>query len=450
MRVVPQPQLSPERPRVLVVCPGPWDQVALGERFHARFTLNFHGQKLVEQPSLWEGIRFDVFRWVEHAVETWRGQELAGILGTGDYPGCMFAALIGEQLGLPVPSPESVVRLSHKYYSRRIQQRHVPEATPDFEPFDPFAGPPRLKTLDYPLFIKPVKGTMSIRAQLVRDPGELRRAVHFSWRERVEKHLLLRPFQHLLHRYTEGQVPAHWFIAERPLEGVQVTVDGFVERGTPVIMGIVDSVMYPGTISFQRFDYPSRLPEPVQARMRDVAVRLMRGSGFNHACFNIEMFYDPQRDTVQVIEVNPRMSYQFADLYERVDGMNTYEAQLALAVGRPVPWRAKAGRDGAASSFVLRRFSDARVLRVPSAEEIAELQAHFPGTIVQVLCAPGERLSSHDQDVGSFRYGIINMGAPTYAELLERYREVERRLNFEFASPDLGAARATASTQRSA
>jgi biotin carboxylase len=214
---------------------------------------------------------------------------------------------------------------------------------------------------------------------------------------------------------------------------VQVTVDGFVERGAPVVMGIVDSVMYPGTISFQRFDYPSRLPEPVQVRMRDVAVRLMGGSGFNHACFNIEMFYDSRRDTVRVIEVNPRMSYQFADLYERVDGMNTYEAQLALATGRQVPWRARAGRDGAASSFVLRRFSDARVVRVPSKQELAELQERFPGTLVQVLCEPGERLSSHDQDVGSFHYGIVNMGAPTYAELLERYAEVERRLRFEFA-----------------
>jgi hypothetical protein len=433
MRPAPRLQLSPERPRVLVVCPGTWDQVALGERFRERYALDFHGQELVEQPSLWEGLRFDVFRWVEKSVATWRGQELAGILGTGDYPGCMFAALVGEQLGLPVPSAESVVRLSHKYYSRQIQRLHVPEATPDFEPFNPFGGPPRFQRLDYPVFIKPVKGTMSIRAQLVRTPEELRRAVHFSWRERLEKRLLLGPFQHLLSRYTEGDVPAWWFIAEQPLEGVQVTVDGFVERGTPVVMGIVDSVMYPGTISFQRFDYPSRLPEPVQVRMRDIAVRLMRGSGFNHACFNIEMFYDPQRDTVRVIEVNPRMSYQFADLYERVDGMNTYEAQLALATGRQVPWRARAGRDGAASSFVLRRFSDARVVRVPSKEEIAELQERFPGTLVQVLCAPGERLSSHDQDVGSFRYGIINMGAPTYAELLERYAEVERRLRFEFA-----------------
>ncbi|WNG30954.1 ATP-grasp domain-containing protein [Cystobacter fuscus] len=431
MRVAPlAPQSRPERPRVLVLCPGAWDKVALETRFEERYELLYDGERLVKSPSLWEGLRFDVFRWVERTAEAWRGQGLVGVVGTGDYPGCMLASLVGERLGLPVPAPEVVVRLSHKYYSRQIQQAWVPEATPDFEPLHPFAGPPRMERLGYPLFIKPVKGTMSIRARRVNDAREWREAVRFSWRERLEKHLLLRPYQHLLERYTDARVPAWYFIGETPLTGAQVTVDGFVEGGKAVVMGIVDSVMYPGTISFQRFEYPSVLPESVQARMREVAVRLMEGSGFDHACFNVEMFHDAASDRVTVIEVNPRMSYQFADLYERVDGMNTYEAQLALAVGRPVPWRRRAGRDGAVASFVMRRFSDARVARVPSEEELARVKECFPGTVIQVLCAPGERLSEHDQDVGSYRYCIVNLGAPTREELLARYEQVERMLPF--------------------
>ncbi|WPB79975.1 ATP-grasp domain-containing protein [Archangium violaceum] len=424
------PVREAERPRVLVLCPSRWDKVALGERFDRRYTLLYDGEELVESPTLWAGLRFDVFRWVDQMADTWGGEGLAGVVGTGDYPGCMLASLVGERLGLPVSPARTVVRFSHKYYSRLIQRQLVPEATPDFAPFNPFARVP--KDWRYPRFIKPVKGTMSIRAQLVHDPRELRQAVRFSLVERVRKHLLLRPFQHLLCRYTDGEVPAWHFIGEEPLEGVQVTVDGFVEGGRGVVMGIVDSVMYPGTISFQRFEMPSHLPSGVQERMRRVAVKLMEGSGFNHACFNIEMFYDAGRDRVSVIEVNPRMSYQFSDLYERVSGMNTYEAQLALAVGQPVPWKEGGGRDGAAASFVLRRFSDARVERVPSAEELERVQQHFPGTVVQVLCAPGERLSHHDQDVGSYRYGIINMGAPNQEELFARYAEVERMLPFGF------------------
>jgi len=427
-----EPLARPERPRVLVLCPGTWDKEGLKARFDTRYALLHDGENLVETPSLWAGLRFDVFRWVERTVERWRGEGLAGVVGTGDYPGCLLAALVGERLGLPVPPPRVVVQLSHKYYSRCIQREWVPEATPEFVPLNPFSSKPGLERLGFPMFIKPVKGTMSIRARRVNDPREFREAVRFSLQERLEKHLLLRPYQHLLERYTDGKVAAWFFIGETPLTGVQVTVDGFVEGGRPVVMGIVDSVMYPGTISFQRFEYPSRLPPEVCERMRRIAKRLMEGSGFNHACFNIEMFYDAEWDRVTVIEVNPRMSYQFADLYERVDGVNTYEVQLALAVGQPAPWRAGAGRDGAAASFVLRRFSDARVTRVPTAEEIARVKERYPDAVVQVLCAPGERLSDLDQDVGSYRYGIINLGASTREELFARHEQVERMLPFHF------------------
>ena len=113
--------------------------------------------------------------------------------------------------------------------------------------------------------------------------------------------------------------------------------------------------------------------------------------------------------------------------------MNTYDAQLALATGQPVPWTPRSGRDGAAASFVLRRFTDAKVVRVPSEQQLAAVKERFPGTIIKVLCTLGERLSAQDQDVGSFRYGIINMGAPTRAELFAHYQQVEAMLPFEFS-----------------
>jgi biotin carboxylase len=203
-----------------------------------------------------------------------------------------------------------------------------------------------------------------------------------------------------------------------------------VQNGRATIMGVVDSVMYPGTISFQRFEYPSRLPGAVQKRMHDIAARLMERSGFDHSCFNLEMFYDEGADRISIIEVNPRMSYQFSDLYERVDGLSTFRVQLALATGEPVHWRPGQGKSRASASFVMRTFSDARVLAVPSPAEISGVKARFPGTIVEVLCAPGERLSDQPQDVGSFRYCIINMGAASPEQLFESYRQVERSLTF--------------------
>jgi len=214
------------------------------------------------------------------------------------------------------------------------------------------------------------------------------------------------------------------------LRGDQVTVDGFVENGRATIMGVVDSVMYPGTMSFRRFDLPSRLPDRVQARMAELAARLMEGSGFDQSCYNIEMFHDPQTDDIHIIEVNPRMSYQFGDLYEFTHGINTYAVQLDLARRRPVRWQSTPS--GVAASFVMRRFQDGIVEAVPSAGEIAAVQQRFPGTTVKVLCHVGQRLSSQDQDMQSYRYGIVNMGGPSWDVLLARYAEVERLLTFRF------------------
>lgn len=419
--------------RVLVICPNIWDTENLARpSIRRNFELSFCGEELLETPGLFAALRFDVLRYIRAIVESHRGSDLAGVLGTGDYPGCMIAAETSKALGLPAPDPRDVLLLSHKFYSREIQRSIVPDATPSFVAIDPSGKPRAGDPPSYPLFIKPVKGTMSIRARAVNGPEDLPEAVHLSLRERILAHVLLRPFQQMLRAYGDGEIPGHFFIGERLLCGEQVTVDGFVDGSRAVIMGVVDSVMYPGTASFRRFEYPSRLPTSVRSRMAEIATRVVEGSGFRHGCFNIEMFHEPTTGAIHIIEINPRMSYQFADLYEKVDGTNTYDVQLALATGQTIAWRSGGGEHAAAASFVMRRFQDAEVLSVPSAADIAAVARRFPGTTVKILCRAGERLSDHDQDVASYRYGIVNMGAPAPDELLRRYEEVERLLPFAF------------------
>ena len=57
--------------------------------------------------------------------------------------------------------------------------------------------------------------------------------------------------------------------------------------------------------------------------MAEIAKTLMRGMGFDNGMFNIEMMYDADADRIGIIEINPRMASQFADLYEKVDGTNS-------------------------------------------------------------------------------------------------------------------------------
>jgi biotin carboxylase len=167
--------------------------------------------------------------------------------------------------------------------------------------------------------------------------------------------------------------------------------------------------------------------------MVQLANRLMSGVGFDHSCYNIELFYDREEDSISIIEINPRMSYQFADLFERVDGMSSFAVQLALATGRRVHWPRGQGFYKVAASFVMRRFADAKVVSVPSAEAQAIVQERFPAAHLELLCAPGDRLSDHDQDIGSFRYCIVNLAAQSRSELYDHYAELQQLLRFEFA-----------------
>src|SRR5262249_48962927 len=156
-----------------------------------------------------------------------------------------------------------------------------------------------------------------------------------------------------------------------------------------------------------RFEYPSQLPEDVQARMLNVADRVMRQMGFDDGQFNMEFMYDVDTDALRIIEINPRMSSQFADLFEKVDGTNSYSVMLDLALGRPPQVQSRNGRYAAAASCVLRTFQNQNVLKVPTQEVIDEVIERHPGARIEVLARAGRRLSQQMQDGCSFRYGIV-------------------------------------------
>jgi len=81
---------------------------------------------------------------------------------------------------------------------------------------------------------------------------------------------------------------------------------------------------------------------------------------------------------------------------------------------------------------VFRRFTDARVRSLPSAADLARLRARFPDATVQIPGKVGRRLSEQGQDLGSFRYGIVNLGGDSPADIEARWVEVQRLLPFVF------------------
>jgi biotin carboxylase len=374
---------------------------------------------------------------IERIIDLVKGREIAGVISSDDYPGSALAAAVARRLGFPAPDPEVVLICQHKYLSRVAQEKHAPDAVPPFALIDVANGTCLPPILAFPIFIKPVKSFFSIGAERIASQAELSgRLLH--WKERDEFFL---PLDRMLERYAGTSIGTKRLIAEGLLEGEQVTVEGYAFGGKVSILGVVDSVMFPGTLAFARFDYPSALPDSVQARMVEIATTVIEGLGFNNGLFNIEMMYDRETDRIAIIEINPRMASQFADLYEKVDGTNSYQVLLDIAQGREPTFARRRGRYGFASSCVLRSFADLAVEAVPSDADVQRLERIYPDIRVEVHATPGRKLSDELQDGQSYRYGIVGLGGSDLADVLQRFAACRNELGIVLKPLDCEALR---------
>ncbi len=406
---------------ILVICPTQRDYRELS-RFNGAYQFFYSESNPRERLE-----RFDPLSFIEKVVHGIKGKNMHAVIGTHDYPGSMIASIIAEKLGLCGLSLQANLLCQHKYYARLAQKESVPEAVPRFKLIDPFQPAVKLP-MDLPFFIKPVKSFFSIMAKRINS-----RAQYFHFLDACKVHLsqFVQPFNMLVQSYAPLDYSGNFLIAEQLLQGQQVTLEAYVHHGVFQIIGVTDSVMYPRSISFKRFDYPSRIKPEILGKMAAIAKKVLKHIGFDHGICNIEFFYHPSSRQIKIIEINPRMCSQFADLMEKVNGANTYQLQLDLALGKK-PEKFPGGDYNAASSFVLRTFKDQLVSGLPGLQEMEMIKTLFPDARVEVYGRPGQKLSSFMQDMDSYLYGIINLGGRDHKDLFRKYMVCKRLLNFCF------------------
>ena len=410
---------------IVIICPTirdhrEIDKISRDEKYRHNYI--FYGKNPREDLSA-----FDPCSFINKFQDDFNDISIDGIIGTHDYPGSIVASILSEKLKIPGPGTIPNLICQHKYYSRIYQEKVVPEAIPEFFLIDPsdkkYDGPPY-----YPVFIKPVKSFFSIFAARIDNKQQYS---EFMGSYRKHKDKFSKPLNILLKKYSDLKINADYLIAEKLMTGQQVTLEGYVYNGKIEIMGITDSIMYPGTISFKRFEYPSSLPTGIQERMAGIARSFMSSTGFDNGVFNIEFFYNPEKDTVKIIEANPRMASQFADLMEKVEGINTYKIQIDLCLGKdPIP-AGDPGKFKYATSFVLRSFEDKRIVRLPGKDDITKIYNIFPEARIEIYGKEGALLSEELQDMQSYRYGIIDLGGNSRQELDDKFKQCTRLLSFD-------------------
>ena len=417
--------------RILVLFPDEWDRAAaLDERYRGRYEFLFEGFDLFTFPDNARLFTFDALAFVERMVRKYRGRALDGVVTSDEQFGPFLASLIGQRLGLAHTPLAAILTIQHKFYAREAFQRIAPESNPRFglvrRGFERADEVP----MAYPFYIKPAKAAFSVLARRVDSFDELYRHTRFGWFERAIIEKLVRPFADVMRAHSQFREDPYSMVCEEIAHGRQFTANGFARQGKVTMLGTVDSIMYPGTDQFQRFQYPSSLPPAELARIDALATRLIEGMDFTHGMFNVEMRIDPHTGALGIIEINPRAAGQFYDLFERVDGYSLFEALLALDCGEePVVLRRK-GRQKHAASFVLRDLTGEGLSRWPSAAEIDGLQGRHPDARVMIYRKRGADLAREMKWLGSYRYGVFNLGGATLEDMFGQFHRLCAHITF--------------------
>ncbi len=406
-----------------------WDCVGY-ERLNTRWRVHAEGFDLFSFPGNLRLASFDLDRFAARIASRYRGR-VQGVISNNEQFGALAAALAAERLGLPGTSPEAVLRCQHKVAMRELLDEVAPQANLPFFPLACEYGEAVPEALPYPLFVKPVKAAFSVLARRVENRAELQAHTRFGPLEAWIIRRLVAPFDRVARRRTDFALSAHHMICEQPVDAAQFNLDGYVFDGRTTMIGVVDAVMYRGTNAFMRFEYPSRLADPVRARALEIASRFLAAAGFRHGMFNMEFFHDARDDSLKVIEFNPRLASQLADLYLRVDGIDVHAVSLALACGDDPAREPRRPPLGArAASFVFRGFDESAPPALTRAQ-LDWLREREPDAILMEF-PRGARGRRRDLKwLSSHRWAVLNMHGSDEADLRGRYTRACRCFGWE-------------------
>lgn len=357
-----------------------------------------------------------------------------GVITYWDFPASAMAPFLAQAIGAPYASPEAVMKCEHKLWCRQEQAKVV--ETPAFCGFHPFGEDPAGEiTLEYPFWVKPVVGHSSMLGFNIEGPEDLDEAL-----KEMRAHLreLTRPFRFMIRNVelpeSLAEQGASLCIAEEIIShGDQYTLEGYVREGKVVVYGVIESIRHPNEHSFSRYQYPAKLEGGVISRMADATALIMRQIGYDNSPFNIEFFYNPEEDRLDVLEINSRLSQSHSDLFMQVDGQPHQQIAVDLALGREPRWHRGEGPFDIAAKFFLRSFEDAVVSRIPGEEALHRLHDALPDVRPYINVQPGQRLSElADQESYSYEIADLFIGGRSEEEICEKYRLCQRMLKFEF------------------
>ena len=456
--------------------------IAVGKNIknYKELTSSFKDYEVVYH-SLILPMKEGVKNYVDRVVEDVTSGKLRidGIVGLNDYSS-LIAAIIARRIGLISPSIESLLNCQNKYLSREIQNKYLPNNTPGylilsdkslntFFNFERGFAPPaslinhpradsKLKKYatdfkKFPIFIKPVKGSLSFFSYKVESKEDLNKKIGQAEKVLPKKNKFYKKI--LAVAKVESSYVDN-LLCEELIKGEQITIDGYVFNGKVVFFGITKSNFLPGTLSFSRFDYPYSFGSSLDSKIYFLAKKLVKAVGLNNSLFNAELMVDVKSKGVtqiKIVEINSRPSAQFMYMIYQVTGFHPLKVALDISIGKSSKFEARLQSSAQltparqvkslpaeagpkllslCSCFILRRKGDALVTRSPTKEEVRALEKKYAPVEINILASQGHKLSHYRQDTETFRYAEIKVPGKNIHEIEKKFEEIKKELIFEF------------------
>lgn len=408
-------------------------------QLHAlRHAKDYRFHSLISYQDIKGSARFPVREFLNQAHQTLTAFNgpVDAIVGYWDFPVSTVLPIVRRQFGLRGPTLEAVLKCEHKYWSRLLQKEVVPKMVPPFTTVNPFSKDtiPHCG-IDYPFWLKPIKAASSHLGFRIHNESELRQSLA-TIRQHITR--LAEPFNRILEMASLppeiAAIDGNYCIAEGIISaGRQCTLEGYVHAGRVHVYGIVDSIREGKHRScFARYQYPSSLPHAMKTRMITATEKVLTHMGYDNSPFNIEFYWDHRSDMISLLEINTRISKSHCPLFKLVDGEYHHAVMIDVALGNLPDFPHRQGKHKVSAKFMIRRYRDGLVLKVPTQEDIEKIRYRFPDTEIQLHIQPGMHLSDlTGQDSYSYEIAVMFMGAGTQKELLENYRSALGMLPFD-------------------
>ncbi len=319
----------------------------------------------------------------------------------------LLAAHLNHKIQRPSPNPEVVSRLQDKYLSRILQAKAGL--------YKGFTSDSRNVTessdVSWPVFVKPRRASMSFMAGPAASITELSnicseqnrnllKSINQEWSELYDLLGVSAKLRNGLDGFEVESMLHH---------GIQVTLDGFVQKRRVKFFGFTKSVFLPNHISFKRFDYPFIFPRRLAKRIQRHARKVIKKSGYNHSLFNIEYKVDIESKKFNLVEFNTRPSSQFMYPIQLITGVHPLDVAIDIVLGNKAKVKLPRHISKIASVCVFRREHDAVVLKIPNQKEMQWFTESYPDGRWKSYALEGEALSQFPNDSHTYRYAEMTV-----------------------------------------